>query len=391
MKVGANRYRLEEAVALLLRNSPRKGITLQRTVGKTGQLMIERLTVQNYRCFSEIEVSGLKRMNVIVGRNASGKTALLESLFMSAGAAAPMVSFQLRGFRQLGTQVQLSAERTAYLGLWKDLFHWLDESKIVSIVATGTSGDSRVLRIFYKGTVSQTLPFGDQVGDVSLIPQIIFEWQRGTNPPIEIKPKFTGTGLQIEGASVDHFPIVMFGPHVADPPEDNAKRFSELSKAGRVQPVVDAMRAEFPFVESLSIEYQNNTPSVFASLIGRAEKLPVGLVSDGVNKLLSILLGIATFPGGTVLVDEFENGIYYDRLESFWRTVYAFARFNEVQLFVSTHSQECLHALLPVLQNNARDFCLLRAEKSEASGSSTVRRFEGEQLVSALAKNGEIR
>ena len=155
---------------------------------------------------------------------------------------------------------------------------------------------------------------------------------------------------------------------------------------------IDAIRAEFRFVESLSIEYQNNPPSVFASVIGRAaEKLPVGLVSDGVNKLLSILLGIATFTGGTALVDEFENGIYYDRLESFWRTVYAFARFNDVQLFATTHSQESLQALRSVLQNNARDFCLLRAEKSDASGTSTIRRFEGEQLVSALTKNGEIR
>jgi hypothetical protein len=354
--------------------------------------MIERIAIQNFRCFSELEVSGLKRMNVIVGGNSSGKSAFLEALFMCAGAAAPNVAFQLRAFRQLGAQIQVQYDPAAYESLWQDLFHWMDRNKTISIVATGNSGDSRVLRVFYIATTTQTLPFGQQTigGGGGLLPQIVFEWQRASNPPIEVKPKLTAQGLQIEGASVDHFPIALFGLHVADPPEDNAKRFSELSKAGRVQPVIDAMKAEYPFVESLSIEYNNGIGMVFASLVGRKEKLPVGLISDGVNKLLSVLLAIATFPEGMILIDEFESGFYYKRLPSIWEAVYAFARFNEVQVFATTHSHECLHALLPALQKNAHDFCMLRAERSSPN-ASTIARFEGDDLLSALSKDGEIR
>jgi hypothetical protein len=356
-----------------------------------GHLMIERIAIQNFRCFSELEVSGLRRMNVVVGGNSSGKSAFLESLLMCAGAAAPNVAFQLRAFRQMGTQIQVQADTAAYESLWQDLFHWLDRNKTISIVATGDSGDSRVLRVFYVATTTQTLPFGQQPIGSGLLPQIVFEWQRAGNPPIQVKPKLTASGLQIEGASVDHFPIAMFGLHVADPPEDNAKRFSELSKAGRVQPVVDAMKSEYPFVENLSIEYNNGIGMVFASLAGRREKLPVALISDGVNKLLSVLLAIASFPQGMILIDEFESGFYYKRLPSIWESVYAFARFNEVQIFATTHSQECLHAVVPVLQKNAHDFCLLRANRMAEDSASVIVRFEGEQLLSALSKDGEIR
>jgi hypothetical protein len=352
--------------------------------------MIERLTIQNFRCFSELEVAGLKRMNVIVGGNSSGKSAFLESLFMCAGAAAPNVAFLLRSFRQMGTQIQVQADAATYESLWQDLFHWMDRNKTISIVGVGNSGDSRVLRVFYVPTTTQTLPFGQQPVGSGLMPQIVFEWQRANNPPVQLKPKLTPTGLQIEGASVDHFPIAMFGLHVADPPEDNAKRFSELSKAGRVQPVIDAIKSEYPFVEGLSIEYNNGIGMVFASLVGRREKLPVALISDGVNKLLSMLLAIASFPQGMILIDEFESGFYYKRLPSIWESVYAFARFNEVQIFATTHSQECLRALVPVLQKNAQDFCLLRAERPTPDDSIVVR-FEGDDLLSALSKDGEIR
>jgi hypothetical protein len=352
--------------------------------------MIERITIQNFRCFSELEIAGLKRMNVIVGGNSSGKSAFLESLFMCAGAAAPNVAFQLRAFRQLGAQIQVQADATAYESLWQDLFHWLDRNKTISIVAVGNSGDSRTLRVFYIATTTQTLPFGQQPIGGGLLPQIVFEWQRASNPPIAVKPRLTAQGLQIDGASVDHFPIAMFGLHVADPPEDNAKRFSELSKAGRVQPVIDAMKTEYPFVESLSIEYNNGIGMVFATLVGRREKLPVALISDGVNKLLSILLAVASFPQGMILIDEFESGFYYKRLPSIWESIYAFARFNEVQIFATTHSQECLHALLPVLQKNAHDFCMLRAEKNSPN-ANTIVRFDGDELLSALSKDGELR
>lgn len=45
-----------------------------------GYLMIEKLRIENFRCFKSVFLEGLRRVNIIVGRNASGKTVLLESI-----------------------------------------------------------------------------------------------------------------------------------------------------------------------------------------------------------------------------------------------------------------------------------------------------------------------
>lgn len=331
--------------------------------------MIDEIFIQNFRGFSSTHISGLKRVNVIVGKNASGKTAILESIFLSAGAAGPQATLQLRGLRQLGNLLQIAGESSSYRSLWEDLFHWFDQDKTISIKIVGTNSDSRSLRVFYEDSPSQVLPFGadttspPQPLNTTVMPQIVFEWQRGDEPPVQVRPKLTSKGLEFEGLSVEHFPAIMFSPHAADSLAENAKRYSELSKMGKIKSVEKALRTEYPFIRSLSIEYSASNPAVFASFTHNQKKMPVALVSDGINKLLSVILGIGNSPKGVVLIDQIEDGFYYSRMPSIWRTLYRFAQNNGAQIFATTHSIECLNALKEAMQGNEDDFSLIHAQK----------------------------
>jgi hypothetical protein len=48
--------------------------------GKRG--MHSRVSINNFRGIESLEAKGLRRINLIVGRNNSGKTTFLESLFL---------------------------------------------------------------------------------------------------------------------------------------------------------------------------------------------------------------------------------------------------------------------------------------------------------------------
>ena len=50
--------------------------------------MITKLRISNFRCFKSLRLEGLRRLNLIIGLNASGKTALLEALAYAATTAA---------------------------------------------------------------------------------------------------------------------------------------------------------------------------------------------------------------------------------------------------------------------------------------------------------------
>ncbi len=61
---------------------------------------------------------------------------------------------------------------------------------------------------------------------------------------------------------------------------------------------------------------------------------------------------------GIFLIDEIENGIHYTVLPELWRFLFRSARLNNVQVFATTHSWDCVEA-----------FQKAAAEESEIEGT----------------------
>jgi recombinational DNA repair ATPase RecF len=89
----------------------REDKSLSHANADRGYLMIKNVDIQNYRCFSKAHLSDCRRIDVIVGRNASGKTALLEVLFMVAGSS-PELAVRLKTWR--GQSIAISTEQHVY-------------------------------------------------------------------------------------------------------------------------------------------------------------------------------------------------------------------------------------------------------------------------------------
>jgi len=100
-------------------------------------------------------------------------------------------------------------------------------------------------------------------------------------------------------------------------------------------------------------------------------------------------LSIASASKGTLLIDQIEDGFYFKKMASIWKVVHKFAKANGTQIFATTHSQECLDALLPVLEANEEDFALVRA--SRLNNVPTLRVIDGKGFSSALSQEFELR
>ena len=47
--------------------------------------MYKSFRVKNFRCFKDLEINDLGRVNLIAGKNNTGKTALMEAMYVLAG------------------------------------------------------------------------------------------------------------------------------------------------------------------------------------------------------------------------------------------------------------------------------------------------------------------
>jgi len=360
--------------------------------------MIDSIKITNFRGFQSLDVPHLKKLNLLVGQNSSGKSSFLEAIFLASGSLAAHAVFTLRATRRMGNQIMRPIDAQTYRGLWEDLFFDFNEKRISIKVSGNPNSDSRRLWIEYTSSEAQELPFGKEststmnLEQMTAMPQIEFKWKREGHPEILSHPKFTNTGLETETKEVSFFPCIWYTPGAVESPDENSKRFSELDKRGdgKLDLIKAAISKEFPFIKDVSIQFHAGLPMMFATLDKKPRKMPVALLSDGINRLLGICISLGYFAGGTMLIDQFEDGFHHSLLPSIWKSIYKLATDFKVQLFASTHSKECMDAMLPVIKGHEEDFCLLRASRTENVGC-TVTSLPGSYLESALEQEFEVR
>jgi hypothetical protein len=352
-----------------------------------GHRMIKSVKIDNFGCFESIKLSDCRRINVIVGRNASGKTALLEALFLASGAS-PQLYMRTTAWRG---EPMISS--TNYEAVWKDLFHKFDQSKTISIKFVGSTGFGRSLRILYD-TVPPvfSLAVRDSTSSAQgIVIPIVFNYTDEKGKNYKVSPIVKDGALTAGAVKLPPIRSTFFPTHSSLPAQQYAAFFSDLSKHKKQVPVVDLLRTEFPFVENVSVEVGiSGLPTLYASITHLPEKIPVAFLSSGINKLLCILLAIAAQPAGIILIDEIENGFYFDRLSPIWSLILKFAVEYDVQVFASTHSKECLQALIVAMKDHEDNFSLIRMSTEEAY-KTEVEQFDGQTFLAALRQHGEIR
>jgi len=351
--------------------------------------MINSFEITNFRCFQHLPPVALRRFNIIVGDSGSGKTSLIEALFLSAGAS-PEIYLRLRAWRGFGAALSLTVTKDAYESIFRDLFYDFRQELGAKISCPDTSGGARNVEIKYEKKSEYDLPLEGIGQNAFIVDPIVFEW--------EVAGKLYRSALEIKenklvvSGTAPVSPLVFLSPAVREASSQNAISFSSLSKKFRGNLLTDAVSKLFPEVKDITIEMLAGEAVLYINS-GLAEKLPIADISGGINKFVSIALAILTNPGGTVLVDEIESGFYYQKLPEVWRALVDLASVRDVQcqLIVTTHSYEFLTAASKSLSDDqiASDTLLLRLEKS--GGEHSVKRIKAPAFHSAIDAGLEVR
>jgi ABC-type branched-subunit amino acid transport system ATPase component len=353
--------------------------------------MIQSVEINNFRGFQKINLKNLSRINILVGDNGSGKTAFLEALFLTGGLG-PEIYLRTRAWRGTGDKFIVGLDRDQYEALWKEIFYSLDQNKSVIIKFLDSASGERELRIYYDAAQTTLMPIDLRVrtsyesGDIH---PISFEWRTQGGKVQKVTAEMTPQGVMQLPQIMNMYPIMFLSSGIIFSPEENARRFSFLSRRNRQPSVIKIIRSLFPIVEDLSVEIVAGAAGLYASVEGLEEKIAVGSLSGGLTKYLAILFGIASFPKGVVIIDEIENGFFYRKYSDVWNGITSLAAEHETQLFVSTHSIECLQAVLPVVSENPSLFTLLRTERQ--GNECFVKSFSGKDLQAGLEQRIEFR
>jgi hypothetical protein len=354
--------------------------------------MIESAEIQNFRGFKDVKLGGLSRINVIVGDNGSGKTALLEALFLASGAAADIPN-RFRVWRGVDAIVGTGTPQEIYDGVFLDIFHEFNKESTISIDLHGTANESRSVRVFYDQGEPTILPIPEfRQGMPSTIAgytPITFEWEGADGTSSRLTPRLQPNGLSF-GQSTHIVPDATFlGARTGMPTSQNARWFSDMSKWGREKRFISTIQEQFPDIESINVEVESGNAVIFIKFPWMGRKIPVYLASDGLNKLITVLLSIAHSQNTAAFIDEIENGFHASRHERLWAQLLSFAKEYETQLLITTHSWEFLQAGKSLVEKNDREFSFIQVHQTIGVGDVVV--IPGRNAADAIEADIEIR
>jgi AAA15 family ATPase/GTPase len=83
--------------------------------------MIDSLHIKNFRGFRDLSLSGLRSINIVVGKNASGKTALLEAIRVGL-SGTPQALWQVNQSRMAGFPIPMGPSRESFENIWSSDF-----------------------------------------------------------------------------------------------------------------------------------------------------------------------------------------------------------------------------------------------------------------------------
>lgn len=337
-------------------------------------MKITDFEIRNFRTFRHLSLNGLRGVNLIAGANNVGKTALLEALWQFSGPDQPDLGLRLNQFR--GITLNTSDELLA------NLYHRYDTSQGITLTASGDWGTNRrSLRIENRVRETSRLALrGNGQGGEPKLPlqessdEIVLRFNDGVEESGStgwLAQQEVGPGLVQESfekrvtkpLAVNRFPGHYFPPRHRNLPQEDAETYGRMELEGHEGLVLEALKFFEPNLVRLATISTKGVPTIHAD-VGLGRLIPTGLLGDGIQRVLSLVLAFKAASGGLILIDEVENGIHHSRLGYLWLAISKFSRWFDVQVFATTHSRECVMAAHQnFLETGSYDFCLLRLDR----------------------------
>ena len=354
--------------------------------------MINTILLSNYKHFFSLELNNLKRINILSGKNNTGKTSILEALFMLYDRGTP--DFTLRQFAWRGVSaIELSAS-----SLWQPIFNNFDLSKKISIEVHDSGHKNKAIYSHIKdfnSIVTSPQKNTDQ-GKIFTSGQSFTESLKTEyitdNVNVGITNLFINAGnisMKNDALQQTEKRAVFIHSSAKGNTAEDAERLGKIEIETGLDEIINYLKIIEPRLTDLSIIPHGQQTVIYGD-IGLSKKIPISYMGEGITKLLSILATIVTTPKGVICIDEIENGIHYSLFSKIWRIIETLAIKYQCQLFITTHSYDALLGVSECYKDSNEDaVTFIRLDMVNNKISPKI--YSSSTLIAALENKWEVR
>jgi AAA15 family ATPase/GTPase len=382
--------------------------------------MLNSLEIKNFRSLESFQVKKLGQVNLIVGKNNSGKSSVLEALRIYAGSAnRGLLEKIARGHNekyQLNEDDEQNAFDTALP--FEDLFTGRQFPENDDGIVIGEISDSeKNLNIKHGFLIEKEEITTDELGEettrirrTTINKSELSNFEYSAKDVLIVKKEKQSFIIDFARSSIhsrrfvaemDIIPCSVI-PTQFISMDKLATEWDAISLTAGENIVKEALRIVLPefedltFVDDISYKMRRDYRRLAKVKISNLPRpVPLNSLGDGMLRILQLVLKVFSAKGGFLLIDEFENGLHYSVQEKVWALLFQLSKELNIQIFVTTHSWDCIESFSKIaIENKNIEGVLFRVGKSirdSEKGRVIATVFDEEQLYSITQSDVEVR
>lgn len=380
--------------------------TVPRHARGDARLMIRSLSIKGYRGLSRFEMDELACVNLLVGRNNSGKTSVLEALYLLASGGDPVALWRIVNRR--GERVDIEPNPRAGPEPEMDithLFHGHQGAAGASFALTTKNGSPPRSLTYTIREMRGEDSSGQERGEppVSRTALVV----TGTPSPLVgplpltrlggLRGDFLDATRRPRRSQTDRIRPAQFITTESLSPEELANMWNDIVLTEAEDRVLQALRFIEDKIERVAAIVTRQPYFYYApgarggfrvKLSDSPIPIPIGSLGDGIWRMLAMAIALVRAKGGVLLVDEIDTGLHYTVLADMWRLIFRTAQEFDIQVFATTHSFDCVHSLATICQSEGPNHVTI--QRVEAAQEVAVRYTE-RQIKIAADRQIEVR
>lgn len=381
--------------------------------------MIYSVRISGYRAFTQFEMGGLGRVNLLVGRNNTGKTSVLEALYLLTSRGDPNALWRIMSRR--GEQIAFDPTTSRNPQQELDVCHLFHGHGLqVGAAATITTKNEIPER-----EVSFNLTEAKREGNEALYAQmpaddgivgqrISLSITGNPDPVAPLIPLSSRGGVRPEmiqvlnSMAINAKKIELTLPQYVTTEStswaETVNNWNTISLGPHQERVLNALRVIEPRIEGIAPAPVGNPfqqiGAFYAAYIMRGglkvklanqiDTVPIGSLGEGIWRMLALATVLARAKDSLLLVDEIDTGLHYTVMEDMWKMIYSAAKDLNIQVFATTHSFDCIHSLATICVDTPDEKDAITIQRIETNKSRAVA-FTHAQVRMVAEREIEVR
>lgn len=366
--------------------------------------MITDLSIKNFRGLDDLKFEDFKQVTLLSGSNSVGKTSVLEAILLLFNTrGSDVFAFGLPN--RVGEEERFWWRKQELESVFHPLFYRFDTNNSITVTADEFElkvnlDDNFVYKINeIDQTTTKAVRFqyfleGKLHSDTSYVKNLGDDFYRRVVKKIVSSEQvfkvimithaldiydLTSLELPVSQSLTQNKLVDLFNGFRQSSSDQEREELVQMLQI--LDPKINGIELGVTSTKLIRIELRKD---------GVLGTTPLALAGEGVKRLLSIILGILSAQDGIFLIDEIENGIYYENINKVWELIFSLTKKYNCQLIATTHSYEFASYVVNQSDEAKQRFAFVNFSRlrDETLGSST---YSFEEFEFAVHEKIEVR